>query len=44
MILDPSAKLDSEESNIISSSIGILSENKSNEVISKMVLTYILKS
>ena len=35
--------MDSEESHIISGSIGISSENLSNEVISKMVLTHLFK-
>ena len=43
LIIDPHPKMDSEESNIISSSFGISRENKSNEVISKMLLTHILK-
>ena len=43
MIVDPPQKLDSEESNIISSSFRISRGKKSNEVISKMVLTHILK-
>ena len=43
MVLDPPPKLDSEESNIISGSFGISSENLSNEVLSKMVLTHLLK-
>ena len=43
MIVDPPQKLDSEESNILSSSFGISRGNKSNEVISNMVLTHILK-
>ena len=43
MILDPPPKLDSEESNIIPGSIGISSINITNEVISKMVSTHILK-
>ena len=44
MIVYPSPKLDSEESNIISSSFGIPRGNKSNEVMSKVVLNYLLKS
>ena len=40
--VDPNPELDSEESNIISSSFGISSENQSNEVISKIVLNHIL--
>ena len=43
MIVDPSQKLDSEESNIISSSFGISRGNQSNKVIYKMVLTRPLK-
>ena len=43
MIVDPPQKLDSAESKIISSSFGISRGNQSNEVISKMVLTHILK-
>ena len=43
MIVDPPLKLDSEESNIFSSSFGISSERQSNEVISRMLLTHILK-
>ena len=42
IILDPPQKLDSEESNMISSSFGIPIVNQSNEVISKMVLTHLL--
>ena len=42
MIVYPPPKLDSEESNIISGCFGISSENQSNEIISKMVLTHIL--
>ena len=44
MIVDPPQKLDSKESNILSSSFGISRGNQSNEVISKMVLTHLLKS
>ena len=33
MIVDPSPKLDIEESDIIYASIGLASENQSNEVI-----------
>ena len=43
MIVDPTPELDSEESNIISRFFGISSENQTNEVISKMVLTHLLK-
>ena len=43
MIVDPPPKVDSEESNIISSSFSISIVNKSNEFISKMVLTCLLK-
>ena len=35
--------MDGKESYILSGSLGISSENISNEVISKMVLTHILK-
>ena len=44
MIVDPPQKLDYEESNILSIYFGISSEKQSNEVISKMVLTNLLKS
>ena len=43
MIVDPPQKLDGEESNILFCSLVISSENQQNEVISKMVLTDILK-
>ena len=43
MIVDPSQKLDSKEKHILPGSLGILSENISNEVISKMVSTHLLK-
>ena len=43
MIVDPPQKLDSEESNILSIYFGTSRGNISNEVISKMVLTNILK-
>ena len=43
MIVYPPQKLGNEESNIFSSSFCISSENQSNEVICKMVLTNILK-
>ena len=43
MVVDPPPKLDTEESNILSSSFDLSSWNKSNEVISKMVLTHLLK-
>ena len=43
MILDPPPKLDSEESYIISSNFCITRGNKSNEVISRMILTHLLK-
>ena len=43
MIVDPPQKLYSEESNILPDSFGISRKNQSNEVISKMVLTHILK-
>ena len=43
IILYPTPELDSEESNILSSYFGISNENQSNKVISKMVLTNILK-
>ena len=44
MILDPLQKLDIEESIIISSNFGISRGYQSNEVISKMASTHILKS
>ena len=44
MIVEPHQKLDSKESNIISGSIGISSENGSNEVIYKVELNYILNN
>ena len=44
MIVDPPPKLYSEESDILSSYFGISRGNQSNEVISKMVLTHLLKS
>ena len=43
MIVDPFPKLISEESDFLSSCYGSSMENKSNEVMSKMVLTYLLK-
>ena len=43
MIVDPPPKMDSEESNIISSYFDISRENKSNEVISKILLNNPLK-
>ena len=43
MIVDPPLKLDSEESNFVSSCYGPSTENQSNEVISKMVSTNLLK-
>ena len=43
MIVDPTPKIDSEESTILSSSFGISIENQLNEVISKIVLTHISK-
>ena len=43
MIVDPPQKLDSEESDILSSFFGISRGNQSNEVISKMALTHHLK-
>ena len=43
IIVNPPPNPESEESNIISSSFGISRGNQSNEVISKMVLTHILK-
>ena len=42
MVVDPPSKLDDYESNILSGSLGIPSENKSNEFISNMLLTNIL--
>ena len=41
MIVYPPQKMDSKESNILSSSIGLSSENKSNKFILNMVLTHI---
>ena len=43
MIVDPPPKLYSEESDILSSYFGISRGNQSNEVISNMVLTHLLK-
>ena len=43
MIVNPSPKLDSDESDFLSSCYGPSIENQSNEVISKMVLTRIFK-
>ena len=43
MIVEPLLKLNSEESDFLSSCFGTSMENQSNEVISKMVLTYLLK-
>ena len=43
MIVDPHQKLDSDESEVISNCYGQSMKNQSNEVISKMVLTHILK-
>ena len=43
MIVDPTPELDSEESDIISSYFVISRVNQSNKVISKMLLTHILK-
>ena len=42
MIVESTQKMDSEESNILSSSFGIPRGNKSNEVIYNMVLSNIL--
>ena len=44
MIVDPPQKLNSEESYILSSYFVTFIENESNEVMSKMVLTHLLKS
>ena len=41
MIVDPSQNLESEESDILYTSFGTPRVNQSNEVMSKMVLTYI---
>ena len=41
--MDPTPELDRDESNIISSSFGISSENQPNEDISKMALNHLLK-
>ena len=43
MIVDPPQKLDNEELSILSSYFGISIEKKSNDDISRMVLTHILK-
>ena len=43
MIVDPNLEKEIEEYYIISSSCGISSQNESNEVITKMVLTHLLK-
>ena len=43
MIVEPTPELDSEKSNILSGYFVISSENQPNEVISKMVLTHLLK-
>ena len=43
MIVDPPQKLDSDESDFLSICYGPSMENQSNEVISKMVLTHLLK-
>ena len=43
MIVDPPPKLNSEESDFLSRCYGPSMENQSNEVMSKMVLTYFLK-
>ena len=43
MIVDPTPKLNSEESDFLSSCYGPSMKNQSNEVISKMVLTHLLK-
>ena len=42
MLVDPPQKLNSEESDIISSCFGTSIENQSNEVMSNTVLTNIL--
>ena len=43
MIVDPPPKINSEESDVLSICYGTSMENQSNEVISKMVLTYFFK-
>ena len=43
MIVDPDPKLYIEESNIISSYFGMSIGNHSNKVISKIILTHLLK-
>ena len=43
MIVDPPPKLDSDESDFLSCCYDPSMENKSNEVISKAVLTHMLK-
>ena len=43
LIVDPPSKLNSDESDFLSSCYGPSMENKSNEVISKMLLTHLLK-
>ena len=43
MIVDPPQKLESNESDILSSCFGTSRENLSNEVISKMVSTNLIK-
>ena len=43
MILDPHPKLDSDESEFISNYYGQSMENQSNEGISNMVITHLLK-
>ena len=43
MIVDPHPKMDSDESEVLSNRYGKSMKNKSNEDISKMVLTHLLK-
>ena len=43
IIVDPHSKMDSDESELLSNYYGQLMKNKSNEDISKMVLTHLLK-
>ena len=43
MIVDPHQKLDSDESEFLSKCYGQSMKNQSNEDISKMVLTHLLK-
>ena len=43
MIVDPPPKFNSDESDVLSICYGQSMENRSNEVISKIVLTHLLK-